>query len=271
MTFRTFALLPFVLALMLLGVHTAVTPWAHWGHGLDIVSLVAKIAALVGGIIAARAFDRGDYMRRAFVLEAATYGFLVTRDCLAMVPPLRLALETAHVFDTVWRILFVSANVAGVAGAFMMALAARLALFDSEETRFRGHLWLGLAALIGLTFTGPSIVTAALDIGEGRPHSFVVLIGSLADLGAFVLTVPVVRLAYALRGGLLYIPWTLVATARMFWLVRDAFGVAPPWLQGHQAFMIAAEAARTLACCYAFSAGLAFRRIFAAPTEPRAD
>jgi hypothetical protein len=267
MTFRTFALLPFVLAFLLLGIHTAVTPWAHWGQGLDIVSLASKMAAFVGGIVAARAFDRGDYMRRAFVFEAATYGLLVTRDCLAMVPPLRSALEAAHAFDTVWRILFVSANVSGVAGAFMMALAARLAVFDSEETRFRGRLCLFLATLIGITFTGPSIVTSALDIGQGRPHSFVVLIGSLADLGAFVLTVPVIRLAYALRGGLLYIPWTLVATARMFWLVRDGFGVAPPWLQEQQAFMIAAETARTLACCYGFSAGLAFRRIFAAPAN----
>ena len=271
MSFRSYALLPFGCAFVLLGMHMALTPLAKWGTGLDIVSLGAKILALIGAVLAARSFDRGDYMRRAFALEVATFGCLVIRDCFSLIPPIRAMLEAAQVYDSLWRVLFIAANVAGVFAAFMMARAAKLAEFDSEEMRVRGYLWLLLATLVGLVLTGPSIVVSAVELRDGRLHSFIVLIGSLADLAAFVLTVPVVRLAFALRGGLLHIPWTLLATARMFWLVRDCVTVAPPWLWNHSAFVLVAEATRTLACTYDLSAGLAFRQIFAAPADAPED
>lgn len=57
----------------------------------------------------------------------------------------------------------------------------------------------------------------------------------------------------------------------MFWLVRDCFGVAPAWLWDHASFVLVAEAARTLACTYEFSAGLAFRQIFAASAETQEE
>jgi hypothetical protein len=271
MSFRTYALLPFVCTFVLLGTHMVVTPLAQWGSGLDIVSLIAKMSALMGAILAARSFDRGDYMRRAFALEIVTFGCLVIRDCFALIRPIRAFLEAAQVYDSLWRVLFVSANVAGVCAALMMARAAKLAAFDGEETRFRGYLWLVLATFVGISLTGPSIVLSAVELREGRLHSFIVLIGSLADLAAFILTVPVVRLAYALRGGLLHVPWTMLATARMFWLVRDCVTIAPPWLWQHPAFLLIAEATRTLACTYDLSAGLAFRRIFTAPAETQED
>jgi len=262
MSRRHFLLLPVVCTAILIGSCGVQLAQSDWTHGFDYVSLIAKCMACAGVITAARSFARGDYMRHAFSLYAITFVCLVIRDIFALVPPLRAAFEAANAFEMVWRILFVVANLAGVSAAFMLARAAKLALFDAEEAPYRGILWQGLAWLIGLVLTGPAIVVALTDLREGRLHSFVVLFGSLADLSVFVLAVPVVRLAYALRGGLLGLPWTLIAAARICWLIRDSFGVAPAWLWQHGTFVLVAEIARTLACTCDFSAGLAFRHVF---------
>lgn len=267
MRFRTFVLIPMAISFVLLGLHVVFTPLTAWGTGLDIVSIMAKTMAMVGGILAARAFGRGDYLRYAFAINATMYGLFVVRDCCALIPPIRAALDAAHVYDSLWRVFFVSANLAGIISAFMIARAAKLLLFDAENNRLFGRICLLVALLVGIVLTGPSIVVSAIEIRGGRLYHFIVLIGSCADLATFVLTVPVVRLVFALRGGLLYMPWALLALARMCWLIRDCFGVAPPWLWDHATFILVAEAARAMACTYDFSAGLAFRQTFSAPAE----
>ena len=59
MKFRTFVLIPVAITLVLLSLHSIITPLASWGVGLDVVSLVVKALAMVGGVLAARAFGRG--------------------------------------------------------------------------------------------------------------------------------------------------------------------------------------------------------------------
>jgi hypothetical protein len=265
MTLRRLTMLPLVLVVLLFGLHAVIAPLTRQGH--DLVSTVSKLAAFVGGIVAARTFARGDYMRRAFAFEAAVFGLLAFRDGTAMIAPIRAALEAANAFQALWRTLFVAANLCGVVGAVMMARAATLADFDSEGKRLRRVAWFLLAALVGIALTGRSFVVAALDIYNGQMRGLTVFIGSLADLCAFVLTVPIVRLAYGLRGGLLYVPWALIATARMLWIVYDVLSAAPPWLLQDHRFVVAEEVTRTLACFYSFAAGLAFRRTFAESAE----
>lgn len=269
MSRRHFLLLPALCTVLLVTSCTIPLSSAEWSRGFDYVSLLAKMLACAGAIFAARSFARGDYMRHAFSLYAITFVCLAIRDVIALTPPLRTAMESARVFETVWRILFVVANLAGVSSAFMMARAAKYALFDAEEAPYRGIVWQGLAWLIGLLLTGPSIVVGATELRAGQLHSFVVLLGSSADLAVFVLAVPVVRLAYALRGGLLGLPWMLIAASRICWLIRDGFGVAPAWMWQNGVFLLAAEIVRTLACTCDFSAGLAFRHVFGTADDAR--
>ncbi|HRI63281.1 MAG TPA: hypothetical protein PK156_03565 [Polyangium sp.] len=270
MRLRTFVLIPVAMAIVLSSLHLLFTPMDKWGIGLDIIALFAKASAMVGGVLAARAFGRGDFLRYAFSIHAFMYGVFVVRDCFALIPPIRAALDAAHMYESLWRVFFVTANVSGVVAAFMIARAARLALFDADDNRV-GRICLLGALLVGLALTGPSIMASAMELPSGQLHHFIVFIGSCADLATFVLAVPVIRLIFALRGGMLYIPWALFAFSRVCWLVRDCFGVAPAWLWGQVFFALAAEIARLLACGYDFSAGLAFRQTFAAPAETDGD
>ena len=267
MKFRTFVLIPVAITLILLSLHSLFTPLASWGVGLDVVSLVVKALAMVGGVLAARAFGRGDFLRYAFSIHAFMYGVFVVRDCCSLVRPLRAALDAAHMYENLWRVFFVTANISGVVAAIMIARAAKMALFDSGDNRGLGRICLLVALLVGLVLTGPSILVSATELRHGQLHHFVVLIGSCADLVTFVMAVPVVRLIFALRGGILYMPWALFALSRVCWLIRDCFGVAPAWLWGQTLFILIAEAARTMACGYDFSAGLAFRQTFSASVE----
>ena len=81
MKYRLLLLIPVVAALALLGALALTPASAHPTVYLIEVEL-AKASSLIGCLAAAQGFGRGDYMRRAWLLQAQCYLLILVKDLL---------------------------------------------------------------------------------------------------------------------------------------------------------------------------------------------
>ncbi|MBF5042071.1 hypothetical protein FGE12_06665 [Aggregicoccus sp. 17bor-14] len=237
-----------------------------------IVSVLALGAAALGGLVAALAYDPGDYMRRAWALIGLCYVLLVV-DTLAFGITSRSAERDISALGAVTSatLTFV-ANVCSVVGTVLIARAWRAAGLD-----------LGVSAAVRWVAMLLSLALALWLVGEGAWHDVQTLLGgdwralvylasSLGDIVSLALVAPILLTAYALRGGSLGWPWALLALSSVGWLLYSAAGGSLGALVLGPAAEAAArpleESLRTFACLAQLCAGLLQASVLAASEQP---
>lgn len=220
---------------------------------------VAKALAVLGCVAAALAFDREDYLRRAWLLLAASTVFLFARDVFALeaqpAPPdvVPLAIEGT---------LATAGNGCSVAGTWMLARAWRVAGLEDRDSRAR-ETWLLVATVsLAVLVTGLPLASDVRALAGGRVFAVVPLASDVADAVVLSLLAPLAQTAIAMRGGLLRWPWVLLTVSGGLWLAFDAaYGLAALLRPDASTTHPVLEAMRALPTLYGFAAGMAQRRV----------
>lgn len=181
---------------------------------------LVRILALLGCVVAASAFDRGDHLRRAWSWMAWSTALLLLRD------PLRLALEPIQdsTSAAAWLLdgLALIGNLALVIGVWQLARSWRMAAMTQPGNSKKAlALTLGVAVL-ALIVAAPAAATAFRDLLGGDSRASATLASALADIVALCLIGPLLLTAIELRGGLFSWPWGLITACRVSWLFYDA-------------------------------------------------
>lgn len=210
----------------------------------------AKVLALVGCLLAARAFEPGDYLRTAWLLLAACTVLLFGRDVVALVGG-PAAVQGA---------LALAGNGSSVAGTWMLARAWAVAGLDEDDAPAGRMGLLAGAVALALLVTGWPLAGDLRALARGDVFAVVPLASDVADTVVLALLAPLLQTTLALRGGVLRWPWALLTGGNLLWLVFDAvYGVIAVWHVDPGHGRIVTEALRVLATMYTFSAGLAQR------------
>lgn len=234
----------------------------------------AKALELVGCALAARAFSRGDYLRRGWGLLVGCSALLLARDALVfwsargalpygapLVTPPHEALRAA---------LSLGANLLSVAGTFMLARAWRVAGIELRGTPLKRAAVLALWVAISLAVVGPTAVADARRAIGGDLAAIRWLATDLGDLLGVCFMAPVLFTALALRGGLLRWPWVFMASCLFCWLLYDATRLIGAGLGLSEVQMVGLEESfRAAACLYGFSAGAAQALVLREPVVAR--
>jgi hypothetical protein len=236
------------------------------GHAATVAIMrteneAGKALCLAGTIAAALAFGRGDYLRSAWLFQAACQLGLLLADA-TLIPSPTGGIQVASL-DALRGALVVSANVAGVVGTAMLARAWSVAGFVGEGLQWRRALLFVAGLGIALLIEGWPLVEDARRLLAGHPGALVGMASDLADVICFALVVPVLQTAVALRGGALLWPWALLTLSGFFWILYDvAFGaVLARNAAGAIPLEMGAEGLRALATMFTAAAGLAQRRV----------
>jgi hypothetical protein len=220
---------------------------------LDTIEpITIKTMALLGCVVAAHCFDRGDHLRRAWYLYGLSYLFidLISLSGLGFLP------ESPALSNFRIACYFLS-NIFGPIGAFFLARTWLVAGLELPGAKYRR---LGMLAgfAVGMAMAGHGIYgsfVAFLHDGKVR-HLIGVVMGG-GDTAALIFIAPIVLTAFALRGGLIGWVWLLLAASTLSWLLFDMQSFlpddVPPWVG------LALDEARILACTFAATAGLAQR------------
>lgn len=220
---------------------------------------LGKVLALAGALVAAFAFERGDYLRTAWLLNAAAYALLLAGDaCGVHLIAHRL---TSHQLDAAQGLVTLLANGAAVVGTWMLARAWNVAgLEDDEASRARRRLLFAAGAVVALAITGWPLVHDTRALLSGDLHASIAVASDLGDAACLALVAPVMQTALAMRGGVLRWPWGLLAASLLAWLAYDASSGLVRATSAGGDWLVASEALRALACAYGLVAGLAQRR-----------
>jgi hypothetical protein len=257
MKYRTLALFPLLFAAVFAAVALSTHDHAGVVAALRIENELGKVLALVGSFAAAFAFERGDYLRRAWLLGGLCYLLLLVSDAadwsaIAGALPGR-RLELAH------GGLAVAANAASVWGTWMLARAWSVAGIDERASRGRVALF-AAAAVLSLAITGWPLVYDVRVLAGGEFGAAVSISSDLGDTICLALVAPVLLTALALRGGLLRWPWGLLTASGVAWIAYDGVsGVTDALGLDGAGWLVSTEVWRALACGFVFSAGLAQR------------
>lgn len=220
---------------------------------------LGKVLALAGAVVAAYAFERGDYLRKAWLLNAAAYALLLAADASG-VHTIAHRL-TSHQLDAAQGLVTLLANAAAVVGTWMLARAWNVAgLEEDEASRARGRLLFAAAAVVALAITGWPLVHDARELLSGDVDASIAVVSDLGDAACLALVAPVMQTALAMRGGVLRWPWGLLAASLLAWLVYDASSGLVDATSAGGGWLVVSEAFRALACVYGLVAGLAQRR-----------
>jgi hypothetical protein len=221
---------------------------------------LVKVLSLVGFWAAALAFQRGEYLRRAWGLLGLCLALLLLRDLTLALPGLE-AMGPRNL-QALRSGLVVIANVAQVAGTWLLARAWKVADLSLPGPRWGQGAVLAGTALLAAAFVGPSLVADLRQVAGGDWTAVTPAASSLGDLVSVSLIAPLLLTALALRGGLFAWPWVLLTTSYVAWLLYDAVFALGPWLGlGEHGTRAASELFRGLGCTFGFSAGLAQRAI----------
>jgi hypothetical protein len=266
MSFKYLALLPLLVgmapALIMLALHGGTQDFA-----LDVEVEMVKVFALAGSLTAASAFDRGDYLRRAWLVYGFCYVFLLLRDLLFGV---WLDHYSGGLAQYVEPVLVIMANSCGVIGVWMLSRTSEVAGIALPGSKERQLIARTLGVIVGLAIAGPTIY---LEIGhalEGQVLPMVLVVSGIADVISLALIVPVMLTALALRGGLLLWPWGLLTASALSWLLYDFTGLLRHLvhIEPTTATMWR-EMFRGMACTFVLSTGIAQRMISAPASESK--
>ena len=257
MKFRLLVALPFI-TLALFWIALAVVPAAQhpalYGSEIEL----AKLAAFVGCAAAALRFQRGDYLRTGWLLQAQCYLLILLNDVL-----FRAGMGLFG--DASWApiaggVTVFVANVGQLVGTVWIARVWRVAGFDlAGSPTVRRAVVIG-AVTIALVSAGWLVVTSAREVVHGQTASLVDFFSSIADIGSFALIAPLVLTAIALRGGTLAWTWALFTASLFGWLLFDAtLSFATVVASNAEGVKLVEESVRLLACTFGLAAGLSQR------------
>jgi hypothetical protein len=258
MRYRTLAVLPLAWgAVFLLGdAWVAHTP----GHAVFLRTQLelAKAMALAGSLAAALAFERREYLRRAWLLIGGCMALLLLRDATLL--PLGLEAMGQQRLSVLRGLLVVVANLSQIAGTWMLARAWKRAALALPVSR--GAQWLLVAVVVAaaVAVTGPAVLQNVRHVEGGDLTAVAGVASAAGDAISLFLIAPLLLTALALRGGLFGWPFSLLTASYMSWLLYDALLVLGPGLALEAAGVrSASELFRALGCLFGFSAGLAQR------------
>lgn len=220
----------------------------------------AKLVSLVGGLAAALAFERGEYLRRAWFLVGGSTGFFLVRDLT--LAPLGFEAMGETPLLVVRAVLVALGNVSMVIGVFMLARTWKVAGL-ALPGRPRGQVGVVLLTIaFALALAGPGAWTFGSRLLSGDLTAAAGVFSALGDMATLVLIGPLLLTALALRGGLFAWPWALLTTSCVAWLFYDSFYTVGPLLGlSDEAARIGYETCRGLGGTFACAAGLAQRFI----------
>jgi hypothetical protein len=249
MPFATLAAFWIALALVPAAQHPAL-----YGSEIEL----AKLAAFVGCAAAAFRFQRGDYLRTGWLLQAQCYLLILLNDVLFR--------GGMGVFgNEPWApmaggVTVLVANAGQLVGTVWIARVWRVAGFDLAGSPVVRRAVVVGAVAIALVSGGWLVVTSARAVAHGQTASLVDLFSSIADIGSFALIAPLVLTAIALRGGSLGWTWGLFTASLFGWLLFDAtLSFASVVASNADAVKRVEESVRLLACTFGMAAGLAQR------------
>ncbi|WP_394850515.1 hypothetical protein LZC95_24045 [Pendulispora brunnea] len=214
-----------------------------------------KVLALSGCLFAAAGFEKGDYLRGAWLFNAACFSFLLVRDC-TFLPGLN---ELTNI-DLVRPAFAGTANFFGVLSAWRFGRAWSVAeLPDTGRNRFRTYVTMGVLALF---IAAGSLVVHVRDAMAGNRAALVFIASGVGDIVSLCMIAPVLPTAIALRGGSLAWPWALMAVGFLGWLGYDCADAIMSMVTvdpGIKRTLL--EVCRTYGCLYVLSSGIAQRRV----------
>jgi hypothetical protein len=225
-----------------------------------------KILGLTGSIIAALSFDRGEHLRRAWLLNGSCYGFLLLRDLLFGVWLVRDSGQPSQYLEALFVLV---ANAGAVTGVWMLARTWKVAGIALPWSPLRREVvrWLGI--VVGFAIAGPSLWFSINGAMKGEVRAIVFAVSSAGDIFSLALIVPVLLTTLALRGGLLSWPWGLMTASQFGWLFYDAMGTMRLFVQMEPTTATMwSEIFRAYACIYCFVAGIAQRAVSVPDTAP---
>ena len=216
---------------------------------------LVKILAMIGCGIAAFRFEKGAYLRKAWLLIGSCMALLLIRDLTL----LDLGLSNlVGVQDLVRSFLVVLANISLVMGYWLLAQAWKVAQLNLPGTQSQRLVIVLVSILIAGMVAGPSVVDNLFNLLAADYYALTGLASSLGDIICLCLIAPLLLTALALRGGLIGWPWLLLVVSLLAWLFYDGILVVGPLVgMASHATSISSEIFRTMACMYTFSAGMA--------------
>ncbi len=252
---------------------------------LSLEVLLAKALGTFGALLGASAFERRDYMRRAWLFVAGNYFALLVKDlifgnALFIRSGDRLVGASLH-FPGVdptsqasvngRAMLVIAANVLAVVGTFMLARAWRVAGLELSTGRWTQRLVLVGSIAVAVALSGYGTYAALLELPlhpSWRAAS--VLVSDGADMIAFALMAPVLLTALTFRGGVLVWPWALYVAGQVGWMLFDTVSQLPETrLLGPLGMRAIIEFTRVLACSFVLVSGVAQRWAVNAVAAPR--
>ena len=220
-----------------------------------------KALALLGCLAAALAFERGEYLRRAWLLSGTCLLLLLARDALLL-----LGREGGALIDHVRVGLSFVANLSAVIGTLMIARAWRVAGMELPGSWGLRGAAIAVAFGIALALAGPSAYVNLGGALRGDPRGLIGLASDLGDILSTTLLAPVLLTAIAVRGGLLRWPWGLATASLFSWLLYDTFVTVLGEVPHHgSTFGLVGEGFRVLACSLQCCAGFAQRFVVRGP------
>jgi hypothetical protein len=259
MNFKRLAVLPLlaglVPALIMLLIEVARTRQIALRAEIETV----KLLGLTGSIIAARSFDRGEHLRRAWLLNGSCYAILLLRDLLYGV---WLDRESGGPSQHLEALIVLIANAGAVTGVWMLSRTWKVAGIALPWSPLQREIvrWIGI--VVGLVIAGPSLWFSLDGAMKGQMRAIVYVVSSTGDIFSMALLVPVLLTTLALRGGLLSWPWGLMTASQFGWLFYDAMGTIRLFVQMEAATATMwSEVFRALACTYCLAAGIAQRAV----------
>lgn len=214
-----------------------------------------KVLGLSGCLLAASSFEKGDYLRGAWLYNALCFSFLLLRDC-TLLP----GIDEVPSIDVVRPVLSSIANFFCVLSAWRFGRAWSVAeLPDTGRNRFRTYITMGVLALF---IAAGSLVFHVRDALAGNRASWMFITSGVGDIVSLCMIAPVLPTAIALRGGSLAWPWTLMAMGFLGWLGYDCADAIMSLMTVDPVLKrTLLEVCRTYGCLYVLTSGIAQRRV----------
>ena len=263
------AALPFVGAL---GAYVALRS-LHGGLAEEtiyfIVSILAVGAAALGSLVAALTLAQGDYMRRPWTLMGVCYGLLVLNALLFRTTSRFEAQDISALSVALSGVLVFAGNACSVWGTVQIARVWRVAGLDLRVPSAVRWLAIGISLSLALALVGDLTRQDLQTLAGGDLRVLPSLASNGGDVVSLTLVAPILLTAFALRGGNLGWPWSLLAFASLGWLMYGAAPIVGSYLGVDESLMRAFGAAlRTFACLAQMSAGLLQALVVMEPERP---
>ncbi len=236
---------------------------------VDALIRASKIIALFGCLVAALSFQRHQYLFRGWLLLAAMYAMLATRDAVIY----RNLVVDAFSPTGRWIELavVVPANVLGVLGFWMMSRAWYVGGIELPGTHATRTLVRAAAGAMAVSIMLPAIWVYVPQASSGLPTAIMGVSSAILDAVAISLIAPVMLTALALRGRDIAWPWALLTASSFGWLCYDAvFSISSVLHANGDPFRALGESFHALACVGAGMAGIAQRLVVTAAPPRRA-